>query len=132
MQKVAVNPWNWSRTLGYDQGAVVVTGQARTLYCAGQTATDSEGRPCHPGDMAAQIALSLDNLEAVLRDADMTLANVVKLTLYATDVDALFRHYGVLASRLGAAQATPPTTLLGVSRLALPELLVEVEGIAVA
>ncbi|MEJ1936249.1 RidA family protein, partial [Nostoc sp. NIES-2111] len=95
-------------------------------------ATDGNGRPCHPGDMAAQIALSLDNLEAVLRGADMTLANLARLTIYATDVDALFRHYGVLASRLGAARATPPTTLLGVSRLALPELLVEVEGIAVA
>ena len=131
MKKVGVNPWNWSKALGYDQGHIV-TGEARTLYCAGQTATDAEGKPRHPGDMAAQLALSLDNLEAVLKEADMSLTSIARLTLYTTDVDALFRHYGVLASRLGAAGATPPATLLGVSRLALPELLVEVEAIAVA
>lgn len=131
MQTVAINPWDWSRALGYDQGQVV-SGQARTLFCAGQTAVDETGRLRHAGDMAAQLALCLDNLEAVLRQADMTLADIAKLTLYATDVDSLFRNYGVLAARLGVAGATPPTTLLGVSRLALPELLVEVEAVAVA
>lgn len=131
MQKMAINPWPWSLGLGYHQGEVI-TGPARTLYCAGQTATDGEGQPRHPGDMAAQLTLCLDNLEAVLRAADMTLANLVKLTLYATDVDALFAQYGVLLGRLGAAGAAPPTTLLGVARLAQPELMIELEGIAAA
>jgi enamine deaminase RidA (YjgF/YER057c/UK114 family) len=82
--------------------------------------------------MGAQMALCLDNLDAVLGQAGMTLAQVVKLTIYATDVDQLFAHYGVLMGRLGAAGATPPTTVLGVTRLARPELMVEIEATAVA
>jgi hypothetical protein len=48
------------------------------------------------------------------------------------DVDLLFQHYGVLASRLGAAGVAPTTTMLGVTRLAVPVLMVQLEGIAVA
>ncbi len=50
----------------------------------------------------------------------------------ATDVDSFLEHYGVLASRTGAARVAPPGTLLGVARLAFPELMVELEATAVA
>jgi enamine deaminase RidA (YjgF/YER057c/UK114 family) len=128
VQRTAVNPWPWSVELGYNQGELV-SGHTRTLYCAGQTAMSGDGKPQHADDMAAQLALSLDNLEAVLGAAGMTLANLVRLNVYTTDVDRLFQHYGVLASRLSGA---PATTMLGVSRLALPDLLVELEGTAIA
>ena len=82
--------------------------------------------------MAAQLTLSLDNMEAVLAEAGMSLANLVRLNVYTTDVDLLFQHYGILASRLGAAGVTPPSTMLGVARLAIPVLMVELEGTAVA
>jgi len=131
LQRTAVNPWTWSAELGFDQG-VLVCGDPRTLYCAGQTATSGDGKPRHAGDLAAQLALSLDNLEAVLAEAGMSLANLVRLTVYTTDVDLLLAHYGGLASRLGAAGVAPPTTLLGVTRLAVPDLVVELEGTAVA
>ena len=131
VERTPVNPVTWSVELGFNQGEVV-SGHTRTLYCSGQTAMDADGKPRHDGDMAAQLALSLDNLEAVLSGAGMSLANLVRLTVYTTDVDRLFAHYGVLASRLGAAGAAPATTMLGVTRLALPALMVELEGIAVA
>ncbi|WP_041289174.1 RidA family protein [Kribbella flavida] len=131
MERTAVNPVMWSKELGFNQGEVV-SGQTRTLYCSGQTAMDAEGKPQHDGDMAAQVALSLDNLEAVLDAAGMSLANLVRLNVYTTDVDLLFQHYGVLASRLGAARVLPTTTMLGVTRLAIPGQLVELEGTAVA
>ncbi|MFI6603859.1 RidA family protein [Nonomuraea sp. NPDC050536] len=131
MERTAVNPWPWSVELGYNQGEIV-SGHTRTLYCAGQTAMSDDGKPQHGGDMAAQLALSLDNLEAVLGEAGMSLANLVRLNVYTTDVDRLFEHYGVLASRLGAAGVAPSTTMLGVARLAIPDLMVELEGTAVA
>ncbi|MEV4319498.1 RidA family protein [Actinocrispum sp. NPDC049592] len=131
MQRTAVNPWTWSVALGYNQGEVVA-GHTRTLYCAGQTAMSGDGEPQHPGDMAAQLALSLDNLEAVLGEAGMSLANLVRLNVFATDVYLLFQHYGLLAARLGAAGVAPATTMLGVTRLAIPTLMVELEGTAVA
>lgn len=131
VERTAVNPVTWSVAMGFNQGEIV-TGETRTLYCSGQTATNAEGKPEHDGDMAAQLALSADNLEGVLAEAGMSLADVVRLNVYTTDVDLLFQHYGVLASRLGAAQVAPTTTMLGVARLALPTLMVELEATAVA
>jgi enamine deaminase RidA (YjgF/YER057c/UK114 family) len=131
MTRTAVNPVPWSLGLGFSQGEVVA-GHTRTLYCSGQTAMSGDGQPQHAGDMAAQMALSLDNLAAVLSDAGMSLAHLIRLNVYTTDVDRLLQHYDVLASRLGAAGVAPTTTLLGVTRLAIAGQLVELEGTAVA
>ncbi|MEU9841375.1 RidA family protein [Actinomadura sp. NPDC048032] len=131
MERTTVNPWTWSVDLGYNQGEVV-SGHTRTLYCSGQTAMSGDGKPQHAGDMAAQLALSIDNLEAVLAEAGMSLANLVRLNVYTTDVDLLFQHYGILASRLAAAKAATSTTMLGVTRLAIPTLTVELEATAAA
>ncbi|MFC0861577.1 RidA family protein [Sphaerimonospora cavernae] len=131
MERTPVNPWPWSVEMGYNQGEIV-SGHTRTLYISGQTAMSGDGKPQHIDDMAAQLALSLDNLETVLGEAGMSLANLVRLNVYTTDVDLLFQHYGVLASRLGAARVAPTTTMLGVTRLAIPDLMVELEGTAVA
>ncbi|MEU3889074.1 RidA family protein [Streptomyces sp. NPDC029041] len=131
MERTAVNPVTWSMAMGFNQGEIV-SGHTRTLYCSGQTAMGGDGKPRHDGDMAAQLALSLDNVEAVLGEAGMSLANLVRLNVYTTDVDLLLPNYGVLASRLGAAGVAPTTTLLGVTRLAVPGQMVELEGTAVA
>ncbi|MGW1777483.1 RidA family protein [Streptomyces sp. NPDC002104] len=131
MNRTPINPVTWSAEMGFNQGEVV-SGHTRTLYISGQTAMSAEGKPEHEGDMAAQLALSVDNVEAVLAEAGMSLANLVRLNVYTTDVDLLFRHYGELASRLGAAGVAPTTTMLGVTRLAIPGQLVELEGTAVA
>ncbi|MCT7351322.1 RidA family protein [Streptomyces sp. 15-116A] len=131
VERTAVNPWPWSTELGFNQGEVV-SGHTRTLYISGQTAMSEDGKPQHDGDMEAQLALSLANLEAVLDEAGMSLANLVRLNVYTTDVDLLFQHYDVLAARLGAAGAAPTSTMLGVTRLAVPTLMVELEGTAAA
>ncbi len=131
VERSAVNPVTWSLGMGFNQGEVV-SGHTRTLYCSGQTAMSGEGEPRHEGDTAAQLALSLDNLEAVLAGAGMSLADLVRLTVYSTDIEGLLPHYGVLASRLGAAGVAPATTMLEVTRLAVPGQVVELEGTAVA
>ena len=131
IERTAVNPVPWSLTLGFNQGELV-SGHARTLYCSGQTAVNADGKPEHDGDLPAQLELSLDNLEAVLTEAGMSLTNLVRLNVYTTDVDLLFPHYGVLAGRLAAAGVAPTTTMLGVTRLAIPGQLVELEATAVA
>ena len=80
--------------------------------------------------MRSQLGLALDNVEAVLAGAEMTLADVVRLNIYTTDVDETLTHFEVLVTRLEAAGVTPPSTLLGVTRLAFPELMVELEATA--
>jgi enamine deaminase RidA (YjgF/YER057c/UK114 family) len=129
MKRTPVNPWSWSQRLGFNQ-AELIEGHGRELVCSGQTAVDADGRPQHPGDMAAQLDLALRNLDAVLAGADMTFANVVRLNVYTTDVDAFLEHFATLSDRLADAGGFA-STLLGVTRLAFPELLVEIEATAV-
>ena len=131
MERTAVNPVTWSQEMGFNQGEVI-SGETRTLYISGQTAMRKDGRPEHDGDIEAQLALAVANLEAVLAAAGMALANLVRLNVYTTDVDALFPHYGVLAGKLGIAGVAPTTTMLGVTRLAIPGQMVELEGTGVA
>lgn len=129
MNRTPVNPWPWSLPLGYNQ-AELLTGVTRQVICAGQTAVDATGAPQHPGEMRAQLDLALDNLEAVLTAAGMSLAQIIRLNVYATDVDAAMRNFDLLGQRFGPLGIAPPMTLLGVTRLALPPLMVELEATA--
>lgn len=129
MKRTPVNPWEWSLQFGYNQ-AEIIEGSSRQLICAGQTSVDAQGTPQHADDMRSQMLLALENLEAVLKAADMTLANVIKLNIYTTDVDETLKHAQVLGEKFGPLNIAPPMTLLGVTRLAMPELQVEIEATA--
>ncbi|MDL5155135.1 RidA family protein [Actinomycetospora termitidis] len=131
MDQRVINPWEWSIAYGFQQ-AVEVTGEQRTLYCSGQTSVDKDGHPQHEGDMTAQAHLALDNLETVLGDAGMSPENIVRLNVYTTDVDAFFGASESLGERMGRTGYVVTMTLLGVARLAFPELLLEIEATAVA
>lgn len=125
-----VNPWTWSAEHGYEQ-ATLVEGARRTLYCAGQASVDGDGAPLHAGDVGAQVQQALDNLETVLADAGMTFGDIVRLQWFTTDLDAFQPAYGAAVGRLRAAGCRSAGTLVEVSRLALPGLVVEVEATAV-
>ncbi len=129
MKRIPVNPWSWSLNFGYHQAEIIESAN-RQLICAGQTSVDGEGNPQHAGNMRNQIKLALDNLEAVLSAADMGLTNITRLNLYTTDMDETMKHFDVLGSRFGHADASPPMTLLGVTRLAISELMFEIEATA--
>ena len=129
MKRTPVNPWSWSLNVGYHQ-AEILEGAKRQLICAGQTAVDAEGNPQHLEDMRNQITLALDNLEAVLGGAHMGLANITRLNIYTTDVDEAMKHFDVFGARFGPINAAPPMTLLGVTRLAIPGLMFEIEATA--
>ena len=130
MERRAINPWSWSLQLGFDQ-AQLIEGHQRLLVCSGQDAVDTDGNAQHPGDMAAQLELALDNLEAVLAAADMTLANIVRLNVYTTDLDELFKHWARIPDRFGNSDDRFATSVLGVAQLAGPQLLVLLEATAV-
>ncbi len=130
MQSKITNPWTWQDQFGFVQAHEVQAAE-RVLYCAGQLSTDDQGRPIYAGDMAAQINQALDNLETILHASGYTLANVVRLNYYTTDVDQMLANWGVLVQRLTAGGCRCTSTLLGVTRLAYPEMLIEIEATAV-
>src|SRR5215212_8042944 len=84
VEQRVINPWTWQDEFGYVQAQEVSSAQ-RTLFCAGQTSVDAEGRAVHPEDMRAQITQAMDNLETVLRQAGAELSDVVRLNYYTTD-----------------------------------------------
>ena len=131
MERKAINPWDWSLQFGFNQGEVI-TGATRVLKLAGQTAIDGEGNPQHEGDLRGQMTLALDNIEAVLKGADMDLSNLVQFTIYTTDVPGTIENYDVLVGRLSAAGIKPPQSLIGVAALAFPSLMIEIEATAMA
>ena len=129
MEKKSVNPWNWQDNFSFSQ-AVEITGSAQTLFCAGQTSISPEGQPLHQGDFQAQLGLTLENIETVLLKAGYNWANIVRLTVYTTDVDIFSQHYALLSTKLQNTEPKPIINILGISRLVFPELMVEIEATA--
>jgi enamine deaminase RidA (YjgF/YER057c/UK114 family) len=133
MEMRAVNPWTWQDRLNFSH-AVDTAGADRVVFLAGQTSVDADGRAMHPGDMAAQLGRAFDNLEAVLSAAGLTMQQLVRLNYYVTDMAAFSQApaRAVVAARLGSLPVRPSGCLLGVTCLAQPDLLVEIEATAVA
>ncbi len=131
MERTIINPWKWQDQRGFVQ-ANLVSGVQRTLVYSGQTSVDADGTPVRVGDMAGQINQALDNLDTVLREGGFKLSDIVRLNYYTTDVDGFFEAIEVVGSRLAESGCRAASTLLGVTRLAFPELLVEIEATAVA
>ncbi len=131
MERQTINPWKWQDEYGFVQ-ANEVSGAQRVLYCAGQVSVDAEGNPVNAGDMRAQITQALDNLDAVLGAAGFKMSDVVRLNFFTTDVDRTMEVWPLIKERLAQAGCRQASTLLGVARLAFPELIVEIEATAVA
>jgi 2-iminobutanoate/2-iminopropanoate deaminase len=130
VERRAINPWSWQEQFGFEQG-VETSGAERILWCAGQTAIDADGNVVS-GDMSTQVAQTLDNLEAVLNEAGMTLADVVRVTWYVTSIEEFRASAPVRTQRLRAAGWSAASTLVQVSGLAFPDLKVEITATAAA
>jgi len=107
---------------------VVTVEGKRTIFVSGQLARDRHGNVVGKGDMRAQIRQVGENIKAALAAAGATLSDIVKATTYVTDIEEFFRHVDVRMEYFGAL---PASTTVEVRRLAQPDLLVEIEVIAV-
>ena len=126
---IRLNPTTWNLGFHYDQ-AQLRPAPAQLLTVAGQGSIDADGQFLHEGDVAAQMALAVANVEDLLARGGMDLADVLRLTVYVTDMDAALAAYGSLVERLAAFGATPPATIVEVRRLAIPGMAVESDATA--
>lgn len=125
-----LNPWSYPE--GMDQG-VSVTDFRQLVFVSGQCAVDPDGSSLYPGDMGAQVQAALDNVETVLAEAGLTLANIVRMNTYVTDMEAfLERAAEAMSVRLSGHDVSPPGVLAGVVELGRKDLLVEIEVFAAA
>ena len=114
---------------------VAVATGSRTVYMAGQVARDADGTPVGAGDLAAQVEQAYVNVGTAVAAAGGTFDDVAKLTLYVVDWSeekfaALGEGVGRAAARLGV-DPVKPITLIPVAALGEPDLLVEVDAVAV-
>ncbi len=108
---------------------ITVTG-GTLVFVAGMTSrSEVDASPVHPGDMRAQIRLVCENIGRALRSVGADFSDVVKTTTFATDVeeyhrvaDERFKHF---------RRDLPTSALIGVKRLSHPDLMVEIEAMAV-
>src|SRR5262245_14770401 len=108
---------------------VVVAQQGRMIFCAGQVAEDEHGAIVGAGDMRAQTVQALRNVGRALAAADATYDDLVKLTWFVTDMARIGELRDARVEILGDRRVA--STLVEVSKLYRPELLIEVEAIAV-
>jgi len=113
---------------GYSQ-AIKVTGAQTILFLSGQVAYDEKGGPAHRGDFTAQARTVFRAVKSQVEAGGGTLANVVKLTTYLTDIRHRADLVPVREEFFG--KKLPASTLVGVAALAHPDWLIEVEAIAV-
>lgn len=131
MDKKTHNPTPWLQGFGLNHG-VEVSGAHRMLFLSGQTASDAEGAPMHPGDIVAQYKSAWQCLIDALASAEMDADNIVRLNFYTTDVPAFMEAADQIMPVHGAAGAQIASTLLGVSALYHPDIMIEIEATAVA
>ena len=113
---------------------VAVATGTRTVFVSGQVARTADGTPVGPGDPAAQTEQAYRNVATALEAVGATLHDVAKMTVYVVDLTPeKMGRFGEGAMRAATAlgQGTPAITLVGVTALGEPALLVEVEATAV-
>jgi enamine deaminase RidA (YjgF/YER057c/UK114 family) len=123
-----INPPGLAKPTGYTH--VVVAADRRTVYIAGQVALDSGGNLVGGSDFKAQAEQVFANLRRALASVGASLADVVKSTTFITDAKQVPALREVRTRHLDPKHP-PASTLLVVSALARPELLIEIEAIAV-
>jgi enamine deaminase RidA (YjgF/YER057c/UK114 family) len=127
-----INPLELGTPPGYSQ--VVDVSAGRIIFIAGQTAVDRDGNVVGKNDFIAQATQVFRNLAIALEAAGCTAANLVKLTVYLTDMDNLSR-YREARNRFFASvtpPAAPAVTLVEVAKLYGPDFMIEIEAIAAA
>jgi reactive intermediate/imine deaminase len=128
-RKRAINPPGVAAPLkGYYSNSVRVTA-GPLIFVAGQIALDSEGRLVGKGDLRAQAVQVLENIQTILRANGAAMSDVVKVTVYVTNMRA-FDDIADIRMKYFPKDG-PASVIVEVSRLALPDLLIEIEAIAV-
>jgi len=111
---------------------VVASRRPRTVYVSGQVAVDADGTPVGVGDLAAQTEQVMKNLGEALAAAGASFDDVVKITTFVVDYSPADRAVlSEVRGRYLPKDDPPASTLVGVSALAGPDWLVEIEAIAV-
>ena len=128
MDKQQVNPWSWQDAAGFSQ-AWRVDGARSLVFVSGQAPVSGDGQLVGDGDFEAQTRQVFENLRTVLEQAGAGMDAIVKLTVFLTDMSRLRDYTRIKGEFMTGAH--PASSAVGVTALARPEMMVEVEAFAV-
>ena len=128
MKKEVVVSEKLSKPLGIYSQAVKAEG-GRLLFISGMTARDKDGNIVGKGDMKAQTRQVLENIKVVLEKAGATFDHIVKVTAFVTDMSRFGEIHEVRAQYF--RKEYPASTLVQVSGLVSPDMLIEIEAVVV-
>jgi len=116
----------WEPKVGYSRAIKV----GDMIYVSGTTGTDPSGKVLSPGDMYAQAKQAIQNIESALKRLGLGLEYVVRTRIYVTKID---RWEDVAKAHVEFfGNIHPATSLVEVSRFIDPEMLVEIEAVAIS
>ena len=127
MQKTQINPWTWQDQRGFSQAWRVEDGRT-IIFVSGQVSASPDGQPVHEGDFPAQVRQVFENLRTVLAESGASLGDVVKMGVFLPDISRLPEYGRVKAEFFTGRQ--PASTAVGVTGLAGPGYMIEVEAVA--
>lgn len=113
----------WHKSIPFAQGTEI---RGRMLFTSGITARDADGKLVGAGDMRRQMEVCFQNLGDVLAAAGCGFEDMAKIVMYTTDIDAFGKHADVWQKHF---TARPASTLVEVTRLVDPDMLVEIEAV---
>ena len=126
MTKELINPEGVYRPRGHAHAIKA----GNTIWVSGQVAWDEDSKALCRGDMAGQAEIAYEHLRRVLEAAEASMADVVRLNFYVKDMEAFHRETGDIRHKY-FGNYCPPATAVQISRLYDPDLLIEIEAVAV-
>ncbi len=130
MKKSRINSSGFAERMGsYSHGYKVDLGNTEIIFTTGQLALDKNGKVVAPNDIAAQTEFVFESLQKILKEANSSLDDVVKATIFVTDMDD-FKLVSPIRNKYFKI-SKPVSTLIEVSKLVTEGCKVEIEVIAV-
>lgn len=130
MKKTKINSSEFAQRMGaYSHGYKIETGDMEMIFTTGQIAVDKEGKVLYPDDIEKQTEFVYQSLEKILNQAGATLDDVVKTTVFLTDIND-FSKVSPIRNKY-FKNAEPVSTLVEVSKLVKDGCRIEIEVVAV-
>ena len=129
MERREFNPTEWLLAFNINHGLEIRDAE-RMVFLSGQTSTAADGSSMHAGDLVAQFGQAWSALKDALAEADMDASNIVRLNMYTTDVPQFMEKADQMVGLMASDGCKPVSTLLGVTALFDPDLMIELEATA--
>ena len=136
MVRRAINPENnWAKEFQFHQGEIIEETQ-RLFYISGQISAESDSTSpmgvsiIGKGNQKEQLIIVLKKIDTLLEKAEMSRKNLIQIRFYTVDIQNFMENYNIYASWIQEAGIKPTNSVIGVTGIAHPDAMIEIEAVA--